>query len=62
MVGFCSSMIMRDRCPVVKCDFFQHKEKHKVYRVKRRQRKQDVIMERLETIEKGLEELAKKIR
>ena len=54
-------MIMRDNCPVVKCDFFEHKQKHKVYRIRKRIRKQDIMLEKLNNIEKGLDNLKGKL-
>ena len=60
-VSFCVSMIMRERCPVVKCDFFSHREKHKVYRIVRKEKRRDVLLDRLDSIERQLEELGQKL-
>lgn len=60
-LGFCTTMIMRENCPVVKCDFFEHKQKHKIYRIRKRIRKQDIMLEKLNNIEKGLDNLKGKL-
>lgn len=59
-MDFCLSMLTRERCPVVKCDWFRHKEKQKVYRFLRRERKRDKLLERLDNIQRGIEELKKR--
>lgn len=46
----CLKMRRRECCPVVKCDFFTHKEKHIVLRVKRRARKNNRVLDRLDWI------------
>ena len=60
-IGFCTSMIMRERCPIIKCDFFEHIEKHKVYRVVRREKKRDQLIRRLESLEKRIGDLAERL-
>ena len=55
--GFCASMLDRERCPVLRCDYFAHKQKRKAYRVVRRARKRDQLLERLDFIEARLREL-----
>lgn len=57
-LGFCVTMIQRDKCPIVKCDYFQHRQKHKVYRIIRRHKKYDIILERLDEIQARLDKLA----
>lgn len=55
---YCAHMDVANRCPTLKCDYFTHKEKHKVYRVKRRgPKRQDVILEKLNQIEEKLDKL-----
>ena len=55
-------MIARENCPVVKCDFFQHKQKYTVYRIKRKgPSKKDTVIDRLDNIEKVLDRLEKKL-
>lgn len=49
-LGFCTTMIMRESCPTIKCDWFVHKQKHKVYRVRARFHKKDAILEKLNMI------------
>jgi len=51
-------MIMYERCPIIKCDFFQHKGKHKVYRIVRKEKKRDRLLEKLAAIEKKLDDLS----
>lgn len=58
---FCTSMIMRERCPIIKCDFFRHKEKLKVFRIVRREKKRDKLMERLDEIQTKLDKLTNKL-
>lgn len=58
-LDFCISMLTRERCPVKKCEWFEHKQKHRVYKVLRRERKRERIMERLDDIQKVLEALQK---
>ena len=60
-VNFCASMTIRERCPVPQCDFFQHKQKHKVYRIKRRYTRRDQILSRLDTIERSIGSLTGKL-
>lgn len=61
-LGFCTTMIARENCPVVKCDFFQHKQKYTVYRIKRKgPSKKDTVIDRLDNIEKVLDRLEKKL-
>lgn len=50
MASFCVAMRQRGACPTIKCDWFQHKEKHKVYRIVRRRKKVDYIAEKLNEI------------
>lgn len=57
-LDFCISMMLRERCPVPKCDYFDHKEKHKVLRFLRRQRRPDPILDKLASIENTLNQLA----
>ena len=54
-------MIYRERCPVIKCDYFEHKQKNKTYRITGRYRKKYKLLERLEAIEVKLDELARSV-
>ena len=58
--SFCLYMISGERCPVIKCDYFEHKQKRRVLRFVRRRRRVDVIFDRLGMIECKLEELARR--
>lgn len=49
-LGHCVAMYKRDACPTVKCDWFVHKEIHKVYRIKRKYKKPDRVAHLLEEI------------
>ena len=60
-VDFCKVMRQREACPTVKCDWFVHKEKHKVYRIVRRHRKIDAVMEELKFINDRLEEIYRRL-
>lgn len=50
MAAFCIAMRQRGSCPTIKCDWFVHKEKHKVYRIVRRYKKPDCVLEKLNEI------------
>jgi hypothetical protein len=56
MAAFCVAMRQRGSCPTIKCDWFQHKEKHKVYRIVRRYRKIDYIADKLKEISEKLDQ------
>lgn len=49
-LGFCLAMLQREACPTVKCDWFVHKQKHKVYRILRRHKHKDVVIGKLDKI------------
>ena len=49
-ISHCIAMRQRGVCPTVKCDWFTHKEKHKVYRIIRKRRKVDIIDAKLNEI------------
>lgn len=59
-LDFCFSMILRERCPVVKCEQFEHKQKHRYFRVARRHRAVDRLSARLAVIEGLLAKLVEK--
>lgn len=54
---YCMAMLERDMCPTIKCDFFRHRQKLKVFIVKRKHvvNPRDVIIEKLERIEEILD-------
>ena len=51
------AILERDMCPTIKCDFFRHRQKLKVFIVKRKHvlKPRDIIIEKLERIEKILD-------
>lgn len=53
----CEKMRNRESCPVYKCDFFEHKEIHKRYRLVRRYKYHDAITDKLDMILKRLDDL-----
>lgn len=57
---FCISMLIRERCPVMKCEDFQHREKHRVYRVRRRRRRADQLAGQLVQLREMLAKLLEK--
>lgn len=46
----CIKMIRCEFCPVRKCDFFRHKQKHLVLKVTRKHRRADTILGKLDEI------------
>ena len=54
-LNFCLRMHSLERCPVIKCDYFEHKHKKKAYKVVRRQKKRDVLLQRLEELNRKLD-------
>lgn len=56
-LGHCLVMYQRGCCPTVKCDWFEHKEKHQIFRIKRRYSKPDAVMEKLNEIMERLDKL-----
>jgi hypothetical protein len=50
-------MMREKRCPTVKCDFFVHKQKNRVYKVVRKAKKKDKLIDRLDVILQKLSEL-----
>lgn len=56
---FCVCMIYDELCPIRKCDFFEHKEIHLVWRVKRigKRKKSVVIIDKLDEILEKLEHI-----
>lgn len=55
----CLHNIQADNCPKIKCDFFESKYKHPVYRVVRRSKRSDLILVKLDYIIRLLEENSK---
>lgn len=51
----CLHMRLRLACPTVKCDWFVHREKRRFYKIVKRHRRVDAIMEKLSAIEKKLD-------
>ena len=49
---FCLAMIQAENCPILKCDFFSHKEIHLGWRVKRKesQSRKKTAMQKLDEI------------
>ena len=58
-LSHCLKMLQRESCPTVKCDSFEHKEKHIIFRVKQRTRKVDLTLSKLDAILEGIEFLKK---
>lgn len=54
-IDHCISMYLRERCPVRKCEDFQHRQKHKVFKVLRREKKKDQLNEKLDRLLELLE-------
>ncbi|MCL2580814.1 MAG: hypothetical protein FWE32_12440 [Oscillospiraceae bacterium] len=54
-------MISNERCPVIQCDFFQHKQKKKAYRVIQKEKKRDLLAERLASMEEKLTEISRRL-
>ncbi len=52
----CFRMAQRGCCPTVKCDWFTHKEKRRIYKVKSKHSKKDTVIELLLEIRSRLEE------
>ena len=46
-LNHCLTMQRRESCPTVKCDWFNHKEKTRVYRVHRRYTRRDFMVDLL---------------
>lgn len=56
---FCIVMRGREVCPVRKCDFFEHKEKFRVWKVKRKgvKSRTNIVMEKLNEISKKIDSM-----
>lgn len=54
-LAHCLHMRQRGCCPTVKCDWFHHKEKRRVFRVVRRHKLRDTILEMLDEVLSRLE-------
>lgn len=53
--NICNYTRSMDGCPRVKCDYFVHKQKHKIYRIKRKHNKTDIQIDLLQQILKKLD-------
>lgn len=51
----CYKMMRCEFCPVLKCDYFEHKQRRMVLRVKRRHGRGDSILEKLDEIIRKLD-------
>lgn len=56
----CCKMRSRDTCPVIKCDFFEHKQIHKRYIMIRKHGRKHIIIEKLDEILNKLDKLENK--
>lgn len=56
----CFKMFRCDFCPVKKCDYFDHRQKHLILKVTRKKRRADTIAAKLDRILKLLGEGGKK--
>lgn len=59
LFDFCKVMRGREICPVLKCDFFEHKEKVRVWKVRRKGKssKKNMLFEKLDEICKKIDKL-----
>lgn len=52
----CLKMMQREACPTIKCDFFEHKQKIRVFKVRRKVSRGASIINKLDEIIKKLDE------
>ncbi len=50
-------MMQMDRCPILKCDFFEHKEKRRMIRFIRKKSRKKTMMDKLDEILAKLDRL-----
>ena len=60
-IDFCYRMHELSRCPVIKCDYFQHKQKKKCYKIVRREKRADLLLSHLEELNRKLDALGDKL-
>lgn len=54
---FCLIMMQMERCPILKCDFFEHKEKRRIIRFIRKKSRKKTMMDKLDEILAKLDRL-----
>ncbi len=50
-------MIQAEFCPILKCDFFDHKEKHRIFRIRHKKSRKKTMMDKLDEILAKLDRL-----